>query len=379
MKVLYICSSIPSVGIHHYAALLPQMMHELGKDVCVLSSPGEADPGVRQKLSEHNIKIIDFMEAEDRGIRSMWMSSRFISDVFRREEINIVHTFGFASALRCMMAQKLFPARKTVPIVVSLESLRHGMPEEFLARIIASLAFNRMPCVVCALSTIEFQKMKRAGLKKDRLKLVPNWIDIKQFDENARKFNGMQLPFNGKINSRITIIYLANFIHRKGHRYLIEAAREVVKRCPKCVFVLAGKGPLLDEMRELAADMGIEEHIVFPGRLPVEQVPYLLKHAHIGVVASLSETFGWNIVEPFLSDIPVVTTDVGFAADLNASGGAVMVPKRDPIAMAEALIHLITNPDLRRSITRKGKAYVIENCDMQNVAKRYISIYQEMI
>ena len=377
LSVLYICSSITSRGIHHYAAMLPQAMHDLGIHVRIVSSPGEADPGVRQRLREKGIEVIDFPRPERRGLLSTWESASFLSCVFHDYPVDIVHVFGFAHACRCWLAQRMFLPRREVPIIVSLEALRHGKPEELLARIIASQVFNRMPSVVCTLSSTELQKMQQAGLRRSKLKLIPNWIDWEQFERDARQYENARLPF--ELEENVVIVYLAQFIPRKGHADLLQAASQVIEAHPKCVFVLAGEGPILPKMRSLAINLGLNNHVLFPGRLPIEQVPTLLCRAHIGVVASLAETFGWTIVEPLLADIPVVTTDVGFAADLAAAGGVLMVPNRNPRALAEAMIKLIENPALRHEIAQRGKAFVLENCEIRQVARQYLEIYQECL
>lgn len=377
MKALYICSSIPSRGIHYYAAMLPRAMHTLGADVLVASSPGEADEGVRDRLKNEGIPIVDFPQPESRGARSSLESARFIAGLVREYAPDVIHVFGFAPAWRCWLSQLFFlkPKRK-IPIVVSLEALRHGKPEEWLARIVASQFFNIMPCVVCALSTMELHKMQRAGLKRSKLEFIPNWIDFEQFEKDLQWSNNVEFQFDDRLKGNKVIIYLGNFVVRKGHKYLLQAVSQVVKNHKKCIFILAGEGPLLIPMRQYTNKLELSDHVLFPGRLPIEEIPALLHRADIAVVASLSETFGWNIIEPLLASRPVVTTDVGFAADLNATGGVLMVPRRDPQALAEALVRLIEHPELGQEIAQQGKAFVLENCEIHQVAKRYLEIYE---
>jgi glycosyltransferase involved in cell wall biosynthesis len=217
--------------------------------------------------------------------------------------------------------------------------------------------------------------MQQAGLKRSKLQLVPNWVDYEQFQRDTRQHASTPLPFVGKLDGHIAVVYLANFNPRKGHTYLLQAASLVINVHPECVFVLAGEGPTLPQMRSLAINLGLANHTLFPGRLPIEQVPALLHRAQIGVIASLSETFGWTIVEPLLADRPVVTTDVGFAADLATAGGVLMVPKRNSRALADALTKLIESPEMGQEIAKRGKAFVLENCEIHKVSQRYLEIY----
>lgn len=376
MRVVHICSSIPSRGIHHYAAMLPRAMHELGVDVIVVSSPGEADPGVREQLRKRGIQVIDFPRAEKRGLKSMWESAKFLSGVFRDFRPDVVHTFGFSHAWRCWLAERVVGNLNKILIVVQLDALRNGKLEEWPARIVASQVFNRIPCMVCTLSSIESRKMQRSGLKSTKLQMVPFFIDSNELQIRMERHEDISFSFYSALIGRIGIVYLANFIPKKGHVDLLKAACLVVRCHPECIFVLAGEGPILERIRKLAFSLGISNHVLFPGRLPFQQIPTLLQRTQIGVVASHSETFGSAIIEPLLFDQPVVTTDVGFAADLAEVGGVLMVPKRNPRALAEALRRLVESPGLRQEVAKRGKAFVLENCEIHKVSQRYLEIYE---
>ena len=120
MKILFICSSIPSTGIHYYAARLPiAMKNEKNANIVVLSSPGEAEANVREMVKNEGIELIDFPEPEKRGWRSTIMSAKFLATLFAKHQVDIVHTFGFASAFRCWLGQLIFGRRKKIPILSS--------------------------------------------------------------------------------------------------------------------------------------------------------------------------------------------------------------------------------------------------------------------
>jgi glycosyltransferase involved in cell wall biosynthesis len=359
--------------------MLPQAMKDLGAQVKIVSSPGEADPGVRDGLKEKQIEVIDFPRPERRGPRSLWESAKFLSGVLRNSGIDIVHVFGFAHAVRCWLAQRFLDKDKRALIVVQLDALRHGKPEEWLSRIIASYVFNRIRCVVCTLSSIEKEKMERSGVNRENLFMVPFFIDPNEFLQKFEKHDIGIFRFDNVLTGRTVITYLANFIRRKGHADLLRAARIVVQKHPRCMFILAGEGPILDQIRRQTLQFGLSDHVLFPGRLSIQQIPALLNLSHIGVVASHSETFGSAIIEPLLADRPVVTTDVGFAADLQSAGGVLMVPKHHPRALAEALVNLIENPQLRNEIARRGKQFVLENCDISKVSQKYLDIYKSYL
>jgi len=379
MRVLYICSSIPSGGIHYYASLLPQAMSKFGIEPIVLSGPGEFDPGVRKRLLSAGLEVIDLQSLENVGIGALLTSARDIAGILRKWSIDMIHVFGFRPALRCLMAQFLFRHSCSIPIVVTLTYITHGQRGEWLTRAVCSQIYNCTNCTVCLLCTLEFKKMRSAGLKRSNALMIPFWIDYKRFETFYDQGRSVRLPFYQSLEGRFPLVYLARFHKVKGHQYLLRVVKLVVKRFPECIFVLTGEGPLLEPMRSLAADLGVANDVLFVGRLPVEQVHALLRRCKIGLVTSLSETFSSIITEYLLAGLPVVSTDVGLALDLAQVGGVMMVPKYDPEAMAEAIIQLIGDESLRKQIAERGKLFILEQCELNNVARRYKEVYERCL
>jgi len=379
MRVLYICSSIPSRGIQYYASLLPEGMSRLGVEPIILSGPGEFDPGVRKRLHSAGLEVIDLQSLQNVGIKASFKSARDLGRIFQKWSVDIIHVFGFRAAWRCLMAQFIFRRSYSIPIVITLTWIRNGMRGEWLTRAICSQIYNYTNCTVCLLSTLELRKMRSVGLKRSNALMIPFWIDYKRFEAFYDQGGSVKLPFYRSLDGRFPLVYLAHFQKLKGHEYLLHAAKLVAKRFPNCIFVLTGEGPLLGPMRSLAAELGIANDVLFVGRLSVEQVHALLHRCKIGLVSSLSETFSSIITEYLLADLPVISTDVGLALDLAQVGGVMMVPKSDPEAMAEAIIQLIGDENLRKQIAERGKPFVLEHCEINRIARRYKEVYQRCL
>jgi len=379
MRVLYICSSIPSRGIQYYASLLPEAMSRLGVEPIILSGPGEEDPGVRKRLHSTGLEVIDLQSLQNVGVKASFKSARDLARIFQKWSIDIIHVFGFRAAWRSLMVQLVSRHRSSIPIVITLTWIRNGELGEWLTRAICSQIYNCTNCTVCLLSTLEFKKMRSAGLKRRNALMIPFYIDYRKFHALYHQYKSTILPFYQSLEGRFPVVYPARFRPLKGHECLLRAARLVVKRFPECIFVLAGEGSVLGRMRLLAADLGIADHILFVGRIRVEQVPALLHRCRIGVVPSLSETFSSVIAEYLLADLPVVSTDVGFALDLAQVGGVMMVPKSDFEAMAEAIIQLIEDENLRKQIAERGKRFVLEQCEINKIARKYKEVYERSL
>jgi len=354
-------------------------MSRLGIEPIILSGPGEADSGIRKRLHIAGLEVIDLQSLQNVGVEASFKSAQDLARIFQKWSVDIIHIFGFRAAWRCLMAQFVFRHCYSIPIVITLTWIRNGMRGEWLTRGICSQIYNCTNCTVCLLSTLELRKMRSGGLKRSNALMIPFYIDYQRFQTFSHQRDSVTLPFYQSLEGRFPLVYLAHFCKLKGHEYLLRVAKLVVKRFPNCIFVLTGEGPLLGHMRLLAAELGIANHVLFVGRLPMAQVLALLHRCRIGLVSSLSETFSSIITEYLLADLPVISTDVGFALDLARVGGVRMVPKSNPKAMAEAIIQLIGDENLRKQIAERGKRFVLEQCEINSVARKYKEVYERSL
>ena len=115
-----------------------------------------------------------------------------------------------------------------------------------------------------------------------------------------------------------------------------------------------------------------------PRYLSLEMVPAILAQADLVVDPSLSETFGWVMVEPLLSEVPVVTTRVGVAGELEAIGAVEAVDPKDWLAMADAIRRVIQDPIRARERACIGRKYVETHCSLRGVGQRLQHLYSSL-
>ena len=104
------------------------------------------------------------------------------------------------------------------------------------------------------------------------------------------------------------LIYAAEFIPRKNHRFFIENIRGLIDTCPDVKVLFAGKGKLSEQMKQLAKQNNVSEYIDFLGFR--KDLPVLLKMCDIIISASIEEGFGINVVEGMSAGLPAVASVV---------------------------------------------------------------------
>jgi glycosyltransferase involved in cell wall biosynthesis len=148
----------------------------------------------------------------------------------------------------------------------------------------------------------------------------------------------------------------------KGNSYLVEAAARVVKDRPATRFFLVGEGPLLDDLQRQASSLGLSHQFVFAGFR--RDVAATLSAFDLVVFPSLWEGTPLTVFETLAMGKPVVATDADGLLDVLKDGrDALIVPKRSPGRLAEAIVHAMDDPALRGQLSsearRTGQQYDI--------------------
>lgn len=137
----------------------------------------------------------------------------------------------------------------------------------------------------------------------------------------------------------------------------IRAFAIVRERFPQARLTVAGEGPERQRLEALAAQLGVAPEVAFPGRLDNAQLPALYRSASVVVNASLVDNMPISLLEAMASGVPIVSTDVGGVAYLVEDGKtALLVPPREPEAMAAAIAALLDDPQRAARIAAAARA-----------------------
>jgi glycosyltransferase involved in cell wall biosynthesis len=176
------------------------------------------------------------------------------------------------------------------------------------------------------------------------------------------------------------IVSVARFHPVKRHEDLIEALALLDEEqvAFRCIFV--GSGQALENARSLAEQVGLKESTEFSGELAPDQVAALLKQADIFVLCSDWEGLPRSVMEAMAAGLPVVGTDVNGINELviHRETG-LLVPPRDPEALAHAIRTLLLDPELRIEMGRKGRSRVKDEFDLQKTTQQLEDFYASAI
>lgn len=188
-------------------------------------------------------------------------------------------------------------------------------------------------------------------LDPDRVKVVYQGVDMTRFsrelgDPSAAERLG--IPRNARV-----VGIVANLRPVKDHALFLRSAKLVADQIPDAAFLLAGRGELYDDLRKLAGKLEISDRVFFTQG--EGNMMDWLSRMSIGCLTSISEGFSNAIMEYMAAGMPVVAIDVGGNRDavVDVETGY-LVPERSPEKLAEPIIKLLRDEELRASMGAKG-------------------------
>ncbi len=186
----------------------------------------------------------------------------------------------------------------------------------------------------------------RQGVPTEKVDVIPYAFDPARYhllstDERAARRAELGLT------SRFGVATIGRLFHDKGHRYMIEAMRQVHEDLPDLVWLVVGDGPDRAALEEAIRQDGLAECVRLLGwRSDALQINGAVDAV---VQPSIQEGYSQVMAEALWMGTPLVTTDVSGAPDLVTNGETgLVVPKADPSALADALRSLYRDAGLRR-------------------------------
>jgi phosphatidylinositol alpha-mannosyltransferase len=203
-------------------------------------------------------------------------------------------------------------------------------------------------------------------------RIIPNGVDTHHYHPEGPLRNEFK---DGKLN----ILFVGRLEERKGVGDLIKACSLVKKDFPDFRLIITGPGLRLRLQYKTMAKILLGDRVVFTHYVAFADLPVYYRTADIFCApATGGESFGIVLLEAMASGTPVVATDIpGYASVLTHGQEGLLAPPRNPRALADALLKLLTDRQLRLAMAERGVAtankYSWENVSRQ-VADYYTSI-----
>lgn len=373
-RVLQILTRLAVRGVPRHVLDLSAALLARGHQVEVVA--GQSEPGEGNLWEEAARRGIPatFVPALRRAVAPAADAAAFagLYRHIRRTRPDIVHTHIAKAGVLGRLAARL----AGVPALVHTY---HGQIGELegtslrsrLLRAGEALAARRSDALI-AVSAYTAAGLQQLGVgRRDQYHVIRNGIDLERFAEPAgERPNGLEgSPLLGAV---------ASLTAEKGLDLLLQALPPLSAAHPHLRLFLLGDGPLRPALETQARALGLESRVRFCGNLP-DIRPYL-QAFDLLVLPSRREGLGLVLMEAMAAGIPVVAARVGGIPELVGHGQqGWLVPPEDPVALSEAIAHLLADPQLRGALAQGGRERASREFGLGTMVDQVEGLYHRLL
>jgi glycosyltransferase involved in cell wall biosynthesis len=217
----------------------------------------------------------------------------------------------------------------------------------------------------------------RLGAKPSKIKVIYNGVDLARFRPITGKREEMRRKLGIPLDAAV-VLTVRRLVYKNGVDTLLDCANIAVKKNPKIMFLVVGKGPDSDSVKLQVKQLGIEANFRLAGFVSDEDLPSYYNAADLFVLPSKSgEGLPLVALEAMACGLPVVATNVGGIREILMKDYGKLVPPNQPLLLAEAVLELAeVDFSSRRSELR---AFVEERFSWDVNVERLAEIYEELI
>jgi glycosyltransferase involved in cell wall biosynthesis len=307
-----------------------------------------------------------------------------IIKLIRRNNIDLISAHNFAAGFSAGIAAKFC----RTPILI----MSHNYVSEYktLSKNKIKIWLNRMrekmvifiyrlaghmANEIIAVSNFIKEELVKYGFRGSKINVVYNAIDLNKYNPNL---NGSKIKKEFQLDSHLLIGTVGQLEKYKGLPYLISAAKEVVKDIPQVKFLIVGEGGERDNLKEMVNRLALREHIIFAGYRV--DIPDILAALDIFVLPSITEGFPHALLEAMAMAKPIIATEAGpFPEMIKNKKIGLLIPVKNSKALAQAIVALLKNIELRQELGMNAFEYAKENFQLKNKIDKLFHIYLTLI
>ncbi len=290
----------------------------------------------------------------------------------------VVHCHTWYTFFAGYLAKLLYGV-KLVTTVHSLEPLRPWKEEQLgrgyeCSSWMERIGIENSERVIAVSQEMREDVLRFYNVAPEKVVVVHNGIDLAGYrrtaDSSALASYGIRQPY---------VLFVGRISRQKGIMHLLDAAASI--RAGVGIVLCAGSPDTEDVKEELAARVSSMDNVVWIDRmLPRDHVIQLYSHASVFVCPSVYEPFGIINLEAMACEIPVVASRVGGIPEVVVDGETgLLVPPRDPAALAEAINLILGCAELSARFGKAGRARVEKHFSWQAIAMQTKEVYASVV
>lgn len=374
MKILHIVGDSKFGGGSVVILRLAQKAKELGWEVDILTT----DPVFQNILKENDIRTVN--------LEVIWRNIRILRDIkglyrlykfLRNNRYDIVHTHTSKAGFIGRLAAKL----AGIPIIIHTA---HGFAfhedSNFLVLhfivLLEKIASHWCDKIVTVSNFHKEWALKLGIGNVNKVVAIPNGIPFGRVIP-TRSWAEMRKDL-GLSNNEFVILSIGRLAPQKGLEFLIRAIPFLDKKLNNYKVLIVGDGPLRDYLKDLSKKLDVEDKIIFLGFKA--DIGDILNISDVVVLPSLWEGLSIALLEAMAAGKPIITTAIESNKEVIQHGySGMLVPKKDPIALADAVYEIFKNREFSSKLGENAKRIYFQKYKEDLMLEKYVNLYIELI
>lgn len=268
------------------------------------------------------------------------------------KKIDVIHAHGFIAAIITRVITIFFPKRAVMSIHAIYNFRKRKTMAKFACWVLSSFA------AIFALAEKSKNDLVAAGIRPQKIKICPQWVDQKLFAPRDKLDCRQRLNLKGNF----FVLFVGRLIGKKGAEILAMTAKDL----PQIKFVLVGDGPLYGKLKQVEKK---QDNLYVVGSKTQEETAKFYGASDIVIIPSLyEEGFARVVLEALSSGRPVVASNRGCLPEMiTDSVGILIEPTKENIK--KAILGLFRNPEKLKELTNNSRSYAEKQFSEKNAAE----------
>jgi glycosyltransferase involved in cell wall biosynthesis len=373
MKILYVIDNLEFGGGERGFL---QIIKGLDKDKYTIHTASKPDGEFGKKLVEMGIHL----EPVNMGNRFNLFTILKLARIIRKESVNIVHSQGARADFFTRLAVK-FTRRSNLVSTIQMPVERYDV--SILRKKIYRM-FDRFSERCVDRFIVVSESLKKTLIDDHRIPLnkvikIYNGVELDAYKPDVFCQASSEIRKKLRIKNEIFVIgAIGRMVWQKGFEYLIEAASNVIKEYPEARFLIVGEGPLKGKLKVKSEKLRVENKVIFTGFQT--DIKEILSAIDILVIPSLLEGFPMITLEAMAMAKPIIATNIdGITEQITDGINGILIPPKDPSAMAQAIITLINNREKAKAMGLAARKKVEQEFSVEKMIKDTEKVYLSLV
>jgi glycosyltransferase involved in cell wall biosynthesis len=338
-------------------------LREIGQRAALVAHPS----GELRRRAAEGLELVPIASRTEMDLAAGWRLNR----VVRRLQPDVLHAHdphGVAMASIALSMGALGPDRRSPALVAARRVDFHLKGNSF-----SRWKHRQVDCFIAASNAIR-DILTHDGVPPEQVVTVHEGVDVEAIAATppVDVHEAFWLPHHAPVVGNV-----AALVPHKGQRHLIEAAHLVVQEVPDARFVILGEGELREHLERHVREHRLEKHVLLPGfRFDVIGC---VKGFDLFVMSSVTEGLGTSLLDAMACAKPIVATSTGGIPEIVEHGvNGLLVPPRDHRAMAAAIVRLLKDEALRRTMGTAGLGRVRAHFTVERMVAETAKVYDRV-